>query len=160
MVKLDAVVKQWARERNVRPATLSDMNCAVRVLVEACGTKGIDEYDHDDARRVKAAVLADANRNGTKRKRWNMLSALFAFARANALVSVDIPRDIRVDLENDAEERLDWTSDALNALSRTPVWTSGERPRAAGGDAHGGYQYCRCSMATAYPSLPNCASPM
>lgn len=135
LVKLEAVVRQWANERKVRPATLSDMNCAVRVLTDACGVKCIDEFNHDDARKAKAAVLAEDNKNGTKRKRWNMLSALFAFARANALVSVDVLRDIRLELENDSEERKDWSTDALNALFATPVWTSGDRPRAAGGEA-------------------------
>ena len=135
LVKLDAVVKQWAKERKVRPATLSDMNCAVRVLTDACGAKCIDEFNHDDARKTKAAVLAEDNRNGTKRKRWNMLSALFAFARANALVSVDILRDIRLELESDSEERKDWSTDALNALFSTSVWAVGDRPRPAGGEA-------------------------
>ncbi len=135
LVKLDAVVEQWARERDVRPATRSDMNTALRILMAACGAKAIDEYNHDDARTAKAAVLAEPIKNGTKRKRWNMLSALFAFAKDNRLVSVDILRDIRLELEDDSAERLDWTVEALNKLFATPVWAAGERPVVGGGEA-------------------------
>lgn len=135
LVKLDAVVEQWATERGVRPSSRSDMNTALRVLKVACGTKAIDEYDHDDVRKVKAAVLAEPVKNGTKRKRWNMLSALFTFAKANRLVSVDVFRDIRLELEDDSVERLDWSSEALNKLFATPVWASGERPLVGGGEA-------------------------
>jgi integrase len=135
LVKLDAVVEQWATERDVRPATRSDMNTALRVFKAACGTKAIDEYDHDDARKAKAAVLAEQIKNGTKRKRWNMLSALFAFAKANRLVSVDVFRELRLELEDDSVERLDWTPEALNGLFATPVWAANERPIVGGGEA-------------------------
>jgi len=135
LVRLDAVVEQWASERDVRPATRSDMNTALAVFKVACGTKAIDEYDHDDARKAKAAVLAEPIKNGTKRKRWNMLSALFSFAKDNRLVSVDILRDIRLELEDDSTARLDWTSEALNKLFATPVWSAGERPVIGGGEA-------------------------
>lgn len=134
-VQLDAVVKRWASERNVRPASVSDMTTAVAVLKAACGIKGIDEYDHADAQKAKAAVLSEAIRNGTKRKRWNMLSALFAFAKANALVSVDVFRGVALELEKDAEKRVVWTVSALNELFATPVFTKQERPRAGGGEA-------------------------
>jgi hypothetical protein len=135
LVKLDAVVEQWAKERDVRPATRSDMETALRVFKTACGNKAIDEYDHDDVRKAKAAVLAEPIKNGTKRKRWNMLSALFAFAKGNRLVSVDVFRDIRLELEDDLVKRLDWTSEALNRLVDTPVWATGERPIVGGGEA-------------------------
>ena len=88
LVKLKALVEQWAAERDVRPSTRSDMNTALQILKAAAGAKAIDEYDHDDARKTKAAVLAESIKNGTKRKRWNMLSALFSFAKDNRLVSV------------------------------------------------------------------------
>lgn len=135
LVKLDAVVAQWAKERDVRPATRSDMDTALRVFKGACGTKAIDEYDHDDVRKAKVAVLAESIKNGTKRKRWNMLSALFSFAKDNRLVSVDVFREIRLELEDDSVERLDWTTEALNELFKTPVWANGERPVTGGGEA-------------------------
>jgi integrase len=135
LVKLETVVEQWATERGVRPSTRSDMNTALQILKAAAGTKAIDEYDHDDARKTKAAVLAESIKNGTKRKRWNMLSALFSFAKDNRLVSVDVFRDIRLELEDDSAERLDWTPEALNGLFATPVWSAGERPIVGGGEA-------------------------
>ncbi len=135
LVKLEAVVEQWATERDVRPSTRSDMNTALQVLKAAAGTKAIDEYDHDDARKTKAAVLAEPIKNGTKRKRWNMVSALFSFAKDNRLVSVDVFRHVRLELEDDSAERLDWTPEALNGLFATPVWSAGERPIVGGGEA-------------------------
>lgn len=135
LVKLEAVVEQWATERDVRPSTRSDMNTALQVLKAAAGTKAIDEYDHDDARKAKAAVLAESIKNGTKRKRSNMLSALFSFAKDNRLVSVDVFRDIRLELEDDSVERLDWSVEALNRLFATRVWSAGERPIVGGGEA-------------------------
>lgn len=134
IVQLDAVVDRWARERNARPATVSDMKTALDVLKGACGARGLDEYDHADARKAKDAILAEPVQNGTKRKRWNMLSALFAFGKSNKLASVDIFADVRLDLEKDAAKRLVWDVAALNRLFATPVFSSQQRPRAGGGE--------------------------
>jgi hypothetical protein len=111
------------------------MATALRLFKVACGSKAIDEYDHDDVRKAKAAVLAEPIKNGTKQKRWNMLSALFSFAKDNRLVSVDVFREIRLELKDDSTERLDWTTEALNKLFATPVWAAGERPVVGGGEA-------------------------
>lgn len=133
---LAQVAHKWAEERKPSARTVLAMNRLVSRFESSSGGIAVADISKAHVLAFKDNLLGSGQSAANINVLLTRLSTLLNFAANNLLISTNPASGVRVvDKRKAKDKRREFDADALRALFQTPVFASGVRPSAGGGDA-------------------------
>ena len=130
------LVDKWAVERKPAKQTIQVQERTVRRFTEATGIAAPRRITPDHVLLFKDKLLADGLDPKTVNLNLSNLGTLLNFGVKNRFLADNAAAGIRVERSKAPKEaRIPFNQEALNKIFSCPVYSSGERPKSAGGEA-------------------------
>ncbi|HSI22646.1 MAG TPA: site-specific integrase [Methylophilaceae bacterium] len=136
LTSLEALVTRWAKERTPEPRTITQYGRAVRLLRDYTRIEYTERLSKADVVKFKDKLLEHGTTSITTNFHLSNLTTLLEYAIGNAIIETNPAKGIRVQVrEEDKNERAPFTTDQLNTLFSSPVYSEHERPAGGKGEA-------------------------
>ena len=133
---IDDLLEYWVGQSEKRPRTLLDANTAVRRLKSVVGDAPAKDVQRWHAVAFKDALIAEGLAYATIVKNVGLIKSMFDLGYRNELISANPFRDLKlVKPARRDKPRLSFTSEDLNRIFSSPVFSQAYRPKGGAGNA-------------------------
>ena len=130
------VLARWAAERKPPPKTLADWQVIFNRFEAMHGDLRASQVTRGHVVKLKDSLVAAGKATNTIDKHVSALRTVFEWAVGNDLMQTNPARGVKIAVAKiEREKRLPYNADDLKLIFSSPVYTTGERPKAGGGEA-------------------------
>ena len=133
---IDDLLRYWVKQTQRRPKTLMDANTAVRRLKAIVGELSPAQIDKRKAVLFKDSLIQEGLAYATASKNLGLIKSMFEIARSNELIHENPFKEVKLIKPSRMEKaRVSFTSDEIEKIFNSPVFTEGFRPKGGAGEA-------------------------
>lgn len=132
---LSSLIPIWQREVSPKPRSVEEWELAVRLFTEVNGRLPIDQIEKRHIVAFKDKRLEDGLSPATVTKQLGALHSLLQIAMDRDMLTVNVAAGVRIKGAKVSSDRLPYSTDDLNNIFSSPIYTQGLRPKSGAGEA-------------------------
>lgn len=132
---LGALLDKWNLERKPHGKTVQMVNLTVMRFFEHVGKIPVKEITRAHVVQFKDKLLESGQSAINTNKQLTVINTLLNFARDNAIIESNPASGVAIKVSVTEKPRISFSTEALQAIFNSPIYQSGERPRAGRGEA-------------------------